>query len=79
MQTVNVREIFSVKMCKYISGSKRVYENCDENILWNILQVVLRVCFAFFEHVIGVEFLMAYQKLDVFGVTLSANERTVSG
>lgn len=79
MQTVNLREIFSVKMSKYISGSKRVDENCDENILWNTLQVVLRVGFAFFEHVVGVEFLMAYQKLDVFGFTLSANQRTVSG
>lgn len=78
-QTVNVRENFSVKMCKYISGSKRAYENYNENILWNILQVVLRVCFAFFEHVVGVEFLMTYQKLDVFDVTLSASDRAVSG
>jgi hypothetical protein len=78
-QSVNVREIFSVKMIKYIPGSKRAYKNYDENILRNILQVVLRVCFAFFGHVVGVEFSMAYQKRDAFGVTLSANERTVSG
>ena len=59
----------NIKMNKYISGSKRAYKNCDENILWSILQIVLRVCFAHFEHVVGVAFLMAYQKLDVFGVT----------
>jgi hypothetical protein len=56
-------------MSKCITGSERAYNNCDENILWNILQVVRH---AFFEHVVGVEFLIAYQKLNVFGVTLSA-------
>lgn len=66
-------------MSKHITGSEMAYKNCDESIIWNILQVVLRVCYAFFEHVVGVEFLIAYQKLNVFGVTLSVNERIVSG
>jgi hypothetical protein len=70
IHAVNLRQIFSFKMSTYISGSKRAYKNCDKNILPNISQVVLRLRYAFFEHVVGEEFLVAYQKLDVFGVTL---------
>jgi len=42
-------------------------------------QVVFRLFYAFFKHVVGVEYWVVYQKLDVFGVTLSANERIVCG
>jgi len=73
IHAVNVSQIFSVKMSKYITGSKRAYKNCDGNILRNISRIVFRLCYAFFEHVVGMDFFMAYQKLDVFCITLPAN------
>jgi hypothetical protein len=36
-------------------------------------------CYGFFEQVVEVDFLMAYQKINVFGIMFSANDGTVSG